>query len=260
MVSRFLWVISAAVAVSIFAGLLPYSLNVTLSQQEEEEEESTSGAISQAAATAQENNIVTINEGASKQGNLLEPFSPAIINVHVGDTITWVNEDSVNHSINSVAFNSGQISPKGSENGNYSSSSSFQHTFENPGVFLYYSKNYSHMAGVVYVDAEETQREIISTTTNPRLTDVKIEMPYNSAYANERGEFYFPVAARVSEGDMITWENHDYIPHTATASDGSFDTEAVLAGGSSSVTAQGKGMKPYFCEIHPWMQGIVMVS
>ena len=115
------------------------------------------------------------------------------------------------------------------------------------------------MAGVVYVDAEETQREIISTTTNPRVTDVKIEMPYGSAYANDRGEFYFPVAARVSEGDMITWENHDFIPHTATASDGSFDTEVVLSEQSSSITAHGKGMKPYFCEIHPWMQGIVMI-
>jgi plastocyanin len=211
-------------------------------------------------AIAQGSYTVTIKEGASKQSNLLEPFSPAIINVHVGDTVTWVNEDSVNHSINSIAFNSGQMSPKGSESGNPSSSSSFQHTFQKPGVFLYFSKNYSHMAGVVYVDAEETQREIISTTTNPRLTDVKIEMPYNTAYANERGEYYFPVAARVSEGDMITWENHDYIPHTATASDGSFDTDVVLAGGSASITVQGKGMKPYFCEIHPWMQGIVIVS
>ncbi|MDQ3853146.1 MAG: hypothetical protein M3299_09960, partial [Thermoproteota archaeon] len=201
---------------------------------------------------------VTIREGASKQSNLLEPFSPAIINVHVGDTVTWVNEDSVNHSINSIAFNSGQISPKGSENAN-SSSSSFQHAFQKPGVFLYFSKNYSHMAGVVYVDAEETQREIISTT-NPQLRDVKIEMPYNSAYANDLGEFYIPVAARVSEGDIITWENHDFIPHTATASDGSFDTDVVLSGGSFSITAQGKGVKPYFCEIHPWMQGIVMIS
>lgn len=250
MVSRFLWIfLLAVVAVGIFTELLPYSLNIAMSQQEQG---SANRAIAQGSYT------VTIKEGASKQSNMLEPFSPAIINVHVGDTVTWVNEDNVNHSINSIAFNSGQISPKGSENEN--SSSSFQHTFQKPGVFLYFSKNYSHMAGVVYVDAEETQREIISTTTNPRLTDVKIEMPYNSAYSNEHGEFYFPVAARVSEGDMITWENHDYIPHTATASDGSFDTEAVLSGGSSSVIAQGKGMKPYFCEIHPWMQGLVMVS
>ncbi len=254
MVSRFLWIfLLAGIAVGTFTELLPYSLNVAMSQQEQG---SSNTAIAQGSYT------VTIKEGASKQSNLLEPFSPAIINVHVGDTVTWVNEDSVNHSINSIAFNSGQMSPKGSESGNpsSSSSSSFQHTFQKPGVFLYFSKNYSHMAGVVYVDAEETQREIISTTTNPRLTDVKIEMPYNTAYANERGEFYFPVAARVSEGEMITWENHDFIPHTATASDGSFDTDVVLSGGSFSITAQGKGVKPYFCEIHPWMQGIVIVS
>lgn len=67
--------------------------------------------------------------------------------------------------------------------------------------------------------------------------------------------------AKVSEGDRITWENHDFIPHTATASDGSFDSDVVSPGESFSIITKGQGViVAYFCEIHPWMQGVVAIS
>lgn len=59
----------------------------------------------------------------------------------------------------------------------------------------------------------------------------------------------------------MTWENHDFIPHTATARDGSFDSDVVSPGESFSIITKGQGvLVPYFCEIHSWMQGVVTVS
>ncbi|HVX02692.1 MAG TPA: hypothetical protein VHA09_06025, partial [Nitrososphaera sp.] len=205
---------------------------------------------------------IIIEQGASKQqrNNTQEPFSPTIMNVHTGDTVTWINEDSVEHTINSIAFNSSKLSPNGSASSSGDSSSSFRHTFKEQGIFLYYSKNYPRMAGVVYVDTEETERQLTSTIGPKHLTDVKIEMPLNSAYANRYGPFYIPVAAKVSEGNRITWENHDFIPHTATASDGSFDSGPIGIGKSFSTISTEKGIVPYYCKIHPWMQGIIVLS
>jgi len=126
-------------------------------------------------------------------------------------------------------------------------------------MFVYYSKDDPTMAGVVYVGVEDTQREIESTT-DANLTNVIIEMPWNSAYANKYGPFYMPVFARATVGDRVMWENHDFIPHTATAADGSFDSEVVSPGSSFYFIAKDKGTIPYFCEIHPWMQGILRIS
>jgi plastocyanin len=243
------------VAVAIAVGISSYRSGAVATMTEKTSAQKTT------EVSSQNHNTITIKQGASnKQNKILEPFSPSVLNIHVGDTVTWINEDSVSHTVDSIAFNSSELSPKTSNSPNSGGNpSSFKHTFREPGIFLYYSKKYPYMAGVIYVDTEETQRQLISTVT-PNLTNVKIEMPWNSAYANKNGPFYIPVDAKVSEDNRITWENHDFIAHTATATDHSFDSGPVIPGHSFSTTAKGKGIIPYFCEIHPWMQGIVTIS
>jgi hypothetical protein len=55
--------------------------------------------------------------------------------------------------------------------------------------------------------------------------------------------------------------NHDFIPHTATAGDGSFDSDVVSPGESFSIITKGQGvMVAYFCEIHPSIQDVVAIS
>jgi plastocyanin len=112
------------------------------------------------------------------------------------------------------------------------------------------------MPGVAYVDTEDTQREIINTLGSNSV-DVKIEMPCNSAYENKYGPFFIPVSARIPEGNRITWEDHDFIAHTTTAIDPPFDSGPVGPGQSCSIIPKEEGMMPYFCKIHPRMQGIV---
>jgi plastocyanin len=71
---------------------------------------------------------------------------------------------------------------------------------------------------------------------------------------------YAPASISVSVGDSITWTNQDIAPHTATASDGSFDTGNLSKGKSGTVTLSKAGTFAYICSIHPSMKGTVTVA
>lgn len=73
-------------------------------------------------------------------------------------------------------------------------------------------------------------------------------------------EFAFgPDPVVVEAGGAVTWTNEDTAPHTATADDGSFDTDTLAKGESRAVSFDEAGTFPYFCEIHPTMHGTVEV-
>lgn len=65
------------------------------------------------------------------------------------------------------------------------------------------------------------------------------------------------VTAHVS--DTIEWVNSDFIAHTATARDKSFDVK-LPANGSGQFTLRQAGEIDYFCRIHPNMTGHISVS
>jgi len=70
---------------------------------------------------------------------------------------------------------------------------------------------------------------------------------------------YGPDPVRVQVGGKVTWQNEDTAPHTATADDGSFDTDTIEQGKIGSATFKEAGTFTYFCEIHPTMHGTVEV-
>ena len=61
-------------------------------------------------------------------------------------------------------------------------------------------------------------------------------------------------------GDTVTWSNAGPTPHSATASDGSFDTGILDKGGSGSHTFTQAGTFAYICTPHPYMKGTVVVQ
>ena len=67
-----------------------------------------------------------------------------------------------------------------------------------------------------------------------------------------------PGAVTVQVGDSVTWTNADTTAHTATDSDGSFDTESIGTGQSSTIQFQEAGRYSYVCSIHPTMTGSVV--
>ena len=77
---------------------------------------------------------------------------------------------------------------------------------------------------------------------------------------------FIPSTATIHPGGTVTWENTDNAAHTATSGsptdgpDGVWDSSLMMVNGSYSVTLDDEGTYPYFCMVHPWMQGTVVVA
>lgn len=68
-----------------------------------------------------------------------------------------------------------------------------------------------------------------------------------------------PAPADVRVGDVIEWQNRDFVAHTATARDGSFDVD-LPAGTSARVELTRPGEIAFFCRYHPGMAGTITVA
>lgn len=70
---------------------------------------------------------------------------------------------------------------------------------------------------------------------------------------------YGPVPAVLHKGDTIVWVNKDFLRHTATAVDHSFDVD--LQSGASGKTVLNKtGTIKFVCRFHPGMTGVLQVK
>jgi plastocyanin/mono/diheme cytochrome c family protein len=69
-----------------------------------------------------------------------------------------------------------------------------------------------------------------------------------------------PPSLDVHVGDVIEWKNADFVAHTATADDHTFDTGRLDSGQARRVVAKKKGRFPYFCRYHLAMKGVVVVE
>ncbi|MYB30020.1 MAG: hypothetical protein F4Y18_03155 [Cenarchaeum sp. SB0663_bin_5] len=67
-------------------------------------------------------------------------------------------------------------------------------------------------------------------------------------------------------GDTVNWVNNDVAAHTVTSGSpqdgpsGVFDSSLVMGGTVFSHTFEEPGTYPYFCLVHPWMIGSVIVE
>ncbi|WP_428325958.1 PEFG-CTERM sorting domain-containing protein [Nitrosopumilus sp.] len=77
---------------------------------------------------------------------------------------------------------------------------------------------------------------------------------------------YIPTTATVDVGGVVIMSNTDTAAHTYTSGtpdggpDGIFDTSLLMAGSSFEWSPDTVGEYPYFCMVHPWMQGTIIVQ
>ena len=64
----------------------------------------------------------------------------------------------------------------------------------------------------------------------------------------------------IQTGQSVTFINTGRIGHTATASEGSFDTGLLQQGQSSTITFNNPGKFAYYCQPHPFMKGVIQVE
>ena len=77
---------------------------------------------------------------------------------------------------------------------------------------------------------------------------------------------YLPSTATVDVGGVVIMTNTDSAAHTYTSGtpdggpDGVFDTSLLMVNNSFEWNPMTVGEQPYFCMVHPWMQGVIIVQ
>ncbi|MFM8659668.1 MAG: plastocyanin/azurin family copper-binding protein [Candidatus Nitrosotenuis sp.] len=81
----------------------------------------------------------------------------------------------------------------------------------------------------------------------------------------ENTECYSPSKLSVHTGDTVTWINNDRGFHTVTTGyydipDGMMESHQLEATEKFSHTFDESGEFHYYCRLHPWMEGTIIVS
>ena len=111
---------------------------------------------------------------------------------------------------------------------------------------------------------QETGGAATDPTTAPTETTAPAEStapaPNSTATVDIRDHAFNPAQLNVAPGTTVRFVNTDTEPHTATADNGLFDTGILQPGSSFDVFLDGSGTVAYHCELHPDMQGSVVVG
>ena len=164
-------------------------------------------------------------------------FSPARLAVAVGDTVVWMNADTMSHTTTSGTsgtsdgrFDSGDMAP----------GATFSYTFTTAGSFPYFCAYHGNMTG-------------------------SIDVLQVAATIEERpGRIFVPASVTVNVGDTVLWVNADTMAHTATSGSGTpsglFASGNMTPGATYAYTFTAAGAVPYYCEYHGNMTGTVTVQ
>jgi plastocyanin len=72
---------------------------------------------------------------------------------------------------------------------------------------------------------------------------------------------FAPAALSVAKGTRVTWINDDDVPHVIASAKGQFASSPLLDTHQKfSYTFDKVGTYPYYCSLHPKMQGTVTVA
>jgi amicyanin len=86
--------------------------------------------------------------------------------------------------------------------------------------------------------------------------------PSPAVHATIRNFTFVPGTIHVKVGQTVEWVNEDAAPHNVSYVSGpKFRSSTTLTTGASfSLTLTRPGTIQYFCSIHPWMMGTIVVS
>jgi plastocyanin len=198
-------------------------------------------------------------------------FSPSEVLIIKGETITWKNTDSAAHTATSVSGGS----PTGAfDSGLLMTGNSFSHKFTDSGRYDYLCMVHPWMTGVVVVADIDIEEPVYVPPTPPPTqyppssssADVKVARDSAIPGCERYNSCYSPSTITVTEGSSLSWYNADAAAHTVTSgtaargSDGEFDSGLFMAGNYFTTTFNRDGIFPYFCAVHPWMEGTVIVE
>jgi plastocyanin len=149
-----------------------------------------------------------------------------------------------------------QVSPNSS--GFFSDTTNITNTLDTAGI---YTVRAQHDSGTV-----ETTLYFVQTSDLPNSVTV-LNAPGSSTPGCETtNSCYNPYIVTIAQGGTVTWQNSDNAAHTVTSGlpsdgpNGVFDSSLIMSGGSYSYQFNSLGSYTYFCMVHPWMIGGVLVG
>jgi plastocyanin len=125
-------------------------------------------------------------------------FQPSSMTVQVGTTVTWVDHDSVDHTITSDdgKFNSGTIMSGGQ----------FKFVFSQPGTYSYHCNIHPSMTGVVTVTSDQKDKGQSAATNTSVMQPTGANAPGMSSPAAKQPGFegIFAVAGIMVLGYLLS--------------------------------------------------------
>lgn len=114
---------------------------------------------------------------------------------------------------------------------------------------------------------EEPVAEPTPEPTEKRAAPVEVTMAKGSSApgCESTNECYLPYAVEIYSGEPVVWINADSAAHTVTsgppaAHDGLFDSGMIIPNEKWDHVFTDVGEYDYYCMLHPWMTGKVIVS
>lgn len=97
---------------------------------------------------------------------------------------------------------------------------------------------------------------------------VYVDTPEGSSFSGcqQTDTCFIPSTALIDAGSEVVWTNSDISVHTVTSGtasagpDGTFDSRLIPAGAEFVHRFGEDGTYTYFCLLHPWMEGVVLVG
>ena len=204
-------------------------------------------------------------------------FNPQTVTVAVGETVTWVNDDTVGH----VVVTTSAVTTNTFYSGVVAVGASFSWTPTTPGTYPYYCTIHPGMNGTAVVEsgggggttatvsptatptagATPTSTPTVTPTAVPTATPTSAPPPAGSVSATMVDNAFTPVNLSVAAGTTVVWTNTGARPHTVTANDRSFDSRYIDEGGGTwSHTFSVPGTYSFVCTYHSGMTGSITVT
>ncbi|RDJ30992.1 MAG: hypothetical protein DWQ18_04665 [Crenarchaeota archaeon] len=115
-------------------------------------------------------------------------------------------------------------------------------------------------------DTITESKNILNSNIFSQKFDVSIPLGTNVPGCEDEHKCYIPSELHIKPNQIVVWKNNDFSPHTITSGNPTtgknykFDSGEITPGTSFGYHFNEKGRYPYFCTLHPWQIGIIIVD
>jgi plastocyanin len=197
-------------------------------------------------------------------------YHPNIATVDVGGVVIFSNTDTAAHTFTSgdptipetlqVFFDSSLVM----------SGSTYEWSPTESGEVPYFCMVHPWMKGLIIVQESYSSPPPTPTPNYsiPRGTDVIVAKGSDAPGCENSNSCYTPYRFTTTVGKTVDWFNADSAAHTITSGSPSrpetvqalFDSSLIMSGSTYSYIFKNVGTFDYFCMVHPWMLGQVIVK